>query len=570
MYELKDYQNLLKEKAAKAEEIFAKYPDIAQGDIGLFRDINDTKIKNGQPEIMVYGIYNAGKSSILNELMGKDEASVADRPETHEVTYYEWQGYKFADTPGVGAPKEDEEVTEEHLKKADIVLFVMSTTGSSEKQDNYNRMKTIVDSGKKIIIVLNDKNGDLGQNDGVIEIIKQKVDINMRQTGIDNVDKKYCIIAVNAARARKGRIAGKPLLIEKSGMDDLKDVILTELTKTSAFDVLRQAIGDIETILDNFIKGLEVGENSELLKKMSKLLSAFDKEKKAIGRQVNQFIDIETDNLAYSLPQKIWDMGNNAAAAEDLIKREIEEVAMKVQVELQHQLEDALSILQLELSSFIDVKVSENAEDVESLKNVMASLSKELNEIDASADLPVEPSSDSDSQAAMVAVNAAGHLISTGGKEIVKNLAKTAIGKTIVKSTVGKLATSLIPVIGPVITVVSALSTIKDLLGNNKEYELLQRQIAQKNEAERARIAAAMQKRQELNQKCSYMASNVARSLKESVGKTIKESLAEYEAPFKAEIEARKTKGDVLMADAEQIRNLKNEYSAIRIEIGGY
>lgn len=570
MYELKDYQNLLKEKAAKAEEIFAKYPDIAQGDVGLFRDINDTKIKNGQPEIMVYGIYNAGKSSILNELMGKDEASVADRPETHEVTYYEWQGYKFADTPGVGAPKEDEEVTEEHLKKADIVLFVMSTTGSSEKQDNYNRMKTIADSGKKIIIVLNDKNGDLGQNDGVIEIIKQKVDINMRQTGIDNVDKKYCIIAVNAARARKGRIAGKPLLIEKSGMDDLKDVILTELTKTSAFDVLRQAIGDIETILDNFIKGLEVGENSELLKKMSKLLSAFDKEKKAIGRQVNQFIDIETDNLAYSLPQKIWDMGNNAAAAEDLIKREIEEVAMKVQVELQHQLEDALSILQLELSSFIDVKVSENAEDVESLKNVMASLSKELNEIDASADLPVEPSSDSDSQAAMVAVNAAGHLISTGGKEIVKNLAKTAIGKTIVKSTVGKLATSLIPVIGPVITVVSALSTIKDLLGNNKEYELLQRQIAQKNEAERARIAATMQKRQELNQKCSYMASNVARSLKESVGKTIKESLAEYEAPFKAEIEARKTKGDVLMADAEQIRNLKNEYSAIRIEIGGY
>ena len=59
---------------------------------------------------MVYGIYNAGKSSILNELIGEDKAIVEDTPTTEAVTYYDWQGYKIADTPGIFAPIEHEEV----------------------------------------------------------------------------------------------------------------------------------------------------------------------------------------------------------------------------------------------------------------------------------------------------------------------------------------------------------------------------------------------------------------------------------------------------------------------------
>ena len=61
------------------------------------------------------------------------------------------------------------------MKKADLVIFVMRTSGSNEKAENYARMKDIVDAGKKVIIVLNDKNGDLGQNDENIRVIKTKV-----------------------------------------------------------------------------------------------------------------------------------------------------------------------------------------------------------------------------------------------------------------------------------------------------------------------------------------------------------------------------------------------------------
>ena len=97
---------------------------------------------------MVYGIYNAGKSSIINEMIGADKAVVDDKPTTDKVTYYDFNGYRIADTPGVGAPIAHEKITQEHLKKADVVIFVMSSTGSHDKAQNYERIRDIYNSGK--------------------------------------------------------------------------------------------------------------------------------------------------------------------------------------------------------------------------------------------------------------------------------------------------------------------------------------------------------------------------------------------------------------------------------------
>ena len=317
MQGLKNYQEDLAAKATKVTEIAEKYPDTANN-LNKFQEINNTKVKTTMPEIMVYGIYNAGKSSILNELMGEDRATVNDVPETDKVTYYEWQGYKIADTPGIFAPIEHEDVTEEHLKKADIVLFVMSTTGSNEKLENYQRMKTIADAGKKIIIVLNDKNGDMGKNDEAITLIKQKVAINMQKIGIENVDEKYCIVTVNAKRAKLGRLKNKPELIAMSAMTELKEVILTELKHTSSFEILRNAIREIENSLNAIIKIVEGQENSALIKKMNEVLEAFNQQKMSIRSQINRFIDMRAEMLASTLPQTIW---SNRSNTDKLSKR---------------------------------------------------------------------------------------------------------------------------------------------------------------------------------------------------------------------------------------------------------
>lgn len=147
--QLNDILTRLKEDTAPYMEkmpiVAAKMADIEK----LYKE----KIENTKPQIMFFGLYNAGKSSLLNELLRDDVAKVADVPTTDHVDYYNWRGYTIADTPGVGAPIEHEEVTNEAIRKSDVVLFVMTNAGSFEKKENYVRMKDIIDAGKKSLLL---------------------------------------------------------------------------------------------------------------------------------------------------------------------------------------------------------------------------------------------------------------------------------------------------------------------------------------------------------------------------------------------------------------------------------
>ena len=559
MPELRDYQSVLGATATRVESLFAKYPD-ATAEFGKqFSEINAAKIRKVEPEIMVYGIYNAGKSSILNELIGEDKAAVEDVPTTDKVTHYAWQGYKIADTPGVFAPIKHEEVTQAHLRKADIVLFVMSADGSNERAENYRRMKEIADAGKKIIIVLNDKNGDLGKNDAAIQEIKRKVAVNMDTVGIENVDEKYCIVTVNAARARKGRVENKPPLVEKSGLDELKRVILSELKRTTSFDVLRGGIRELENILTAFIAKLEAGENSELLRQLNDVISNFDKQKIHMRREINSFIDRKTDILGASLPQMIWDNRDNC---QDIINAEVAKLNADVQSEIQRQLKDAAETLELGLQSFTEAKIDSSSVDADSFKNILTRLT-ELN----GQPIPLVEEQSNDLAQTPAAIGMAAGLLTESGTVIAKQLAKTGIGKAVASTALGKVLGAVVPIVGPIITVISVIDMLGKVLGND-DHEKLQRQIAAQNEAERRRVESEKQARQELNQKCRYLADNLADELKTVADKSIAEILAQYEAPFKSEIEKRKNENEELGSDILTLREIVNEYDLLRVELG--
>lgn len=565
MNELKDYQSILAEKAGRVESFLTKYPDDAAELAKNFAEINDGKIRKVEPEIMIYGIYNAGKSSILNELIGEDKAVVEDKPTTDAVTYYDWQGYKIADTPGIFAPIEHEEVTQAHLKKADIVLFVMSTTGSNEKAENYRRMKEIADAGKKIIIVLNDKNGDLGRNDENIQEIKRKVAVNMKQVGIDDVDEKYCIVTVNAARAHKGRTQNKLGLVEKSGFGELKNVILNELKRTTSFDLLRGGIKQLENILEEFIGKLEAHENSTLLRKMNQVIETFNKQKIFMRREINTYIDTKTEIFGEMLPQIIWSNRDKQNQLNEIMGEEVAKLNAKVQAEIQHQLQETASILELELKYFAEIKIDSSSIDAESFKNILA----RLNDITAqqTTQALVEKKND-DLKLDPATMNIAAGLLTESSTAIAAQLAKTGIGKAIAETAVGRVLGSVVPIIGPIITIAGVVATLGKFLGNNSDKEQLDAKLAAQNEAERRRVEAEMQARQELNQKCRYLADNLADELKTAADNSIKEILAGYEEPFRTEIEVRKTESAQAANDILKLRELHNEYDLIRVELG--
>ena len=561
MSELKNYQSILSNKAEAVRTLFAKYPEVSSTLQKNFSEIYDSKIANVEPEIMVYGIYNAGKSSILNELMGADKAVVQDIPTTDRVDYYEWQGYKIADTPGVMAPKIHEDVTMEHLKKADVVLFVMSTTGSNEKAENYIRMKDIADAGKKIIIILNDKNGDMGKNENVIEEIKNKVYENMRRIGIEY--EKFCIVTVNAKRAKKGRTENKSKLLEKSGIEGLKSVILTELKSTTSFDILRRGIKQIENILEEFIDKLEKNENSELIKNMNRVLETFKKQKISMRRQINTYIETQFEMLGDSLPQILWANREKQDEWEEIVNKEIAQISAKVQRETERQLQDTLSILEIEFKSFSQIKIDDKSVDAESFKNIMSKLSA-INIQEMAIPAVISKNTFDLIPTTIGAAELATGVITEGAKEIASNVVKTEIGKTIAKSTIGKVLGAAVPLIGPILT----LCTLGKLLGGNDDREQFEQQIAQQNAQERRRVEEEMQIRQELNQKCHYLADNIADNLKNNVDEKITETLTKYEEPFKSELEKRKQEGEQFGKDIFDLRKLHDEYDKLCVELG--
>ena len=567
MYELKDYQSILSEKAIKTKIFFDKYPEDSEDIAKKFYEINDTKIRTVEPEIMVYGIYNAGKSSILNELMGDDKAAVNDVPTTDSVTYYDFQGYKIADTPGVMAPIEHENVTQEHLQKADIVLFVMSTTGSNEKAENYQRMKSISDAGKKIIIVLNDKNGDMGKNDDTIQIIKQQVAVNMQKVGIENVDEKYCIITVNALRAKKGRVENKTALLAKSGIEELKNVILTELKSTTSFEILRGGIRQIESVLETFVKKLEGKENSDLIKNMNRILETFNKQKISMRRQINTYIDTQTEMLGDNLPQIIWNNRNKQEQINAVVSQEIGRLNEKIQREIQRQLKDTADILEMELQSFAEIKIDSRNVDAESFHNILSKLNQisSQNSLSGNEVATLSPNS---ANIDLSTVGIAAGILTESASAIAANLAKTEIGKAVASTAIGKLAGSVIPIIGPIITVVGVVSALGKIFGGNDDRKNLEAKLQAQNEAERRRVEAEMQARQELNQKCRYLANNISDELKTAADQGISEILSKYEEPFKTELKNRKNENEQLGDDILKLREFINEYDLLNIELG--
>jgi GTP-binding protein EngB required for normal cell division len=250
-----------------------------QGDqAAMLEQTIDHKLANLQPSIMLYGIYNAGKSTLINALMGAEHAAVSDRPETAMIHRYDWHGYQIFDTPGVDAPAEHQQITEAHLIGVEVVIFVMSTNGAFDESSIYKRLAQVMQNQKHLIIVLNDKTGTDEQNK---HAILNKVNENLLKALKKNTDlmAQIPVVFLNAKTALKGRLESKKLLVQKSNITQLEAVIKQKMAKTSSFDsikVLAQAclptLNQIATVIDQqFEKSsekalLEQLKNAELVR----------------------------------------------------------------------------------------------------------------------------------------------------------------------------------------------------------------------------------------------------------------------------------------------------------------
>lgn len=112
------------------------------------------QVTSSAPELLLYGNYNAGKSTLINLLTNSQQAQVGDIPTTAEINSYEWNNALLLDSPGVNAPIEHEQVTADRIHQADLVIFVIRS-GDVDEIGLYLNIAEMLKQQKQLFIVLN-------------------------------------------------------------------------------------------------------------------------------------------------------------------------------------------------------------------------------------------------------------------------------------------------------------------------------------------------------------------------------------------------------------------------------
>ena len=146
-------------------EILKKINDSKRQIEELLKSFNKAKYLSGALEVAIIGKPNAGKSLLLNALLGEDRAIVTNTPGTTRDTIEENLTLKnmllrISDTAGIRFSKNHVEVrgiqrTWKRVERADVVLWVIDISKNIDGQDGeiFNKLKDYQDTN--VIVVGN-------------------------------------------------------------------------------------------------------------------------------------------------------------------------------------------------------------------------------------------------------------------------------------------------------------------------------------------------------------------------------------------------------------------------------
>lgn len=175
-------------------------------------------VNNRLPNVVVYGVYNSGKSSLLNSLTGHVEPeyfATRDIPETHTNKSLEHQGLNFIDTPGLDVNKQDTATANAGAFQADIILFVHRLSSGPVQQADLvamqNLAKTQPDTSNIILVLTEAEVAD--ENLSLIDNITEQVQ--------QAISPKVKLYLVSNPMFIKGVSADRQILIKNSGIPTL-------------------------------------------------------------------------------------------------------------------------------------------------------------------------------------------------------------------------------------------------------------------------------------------------------------------------------------------------------------
>lgn len=219
--------------------------------------------------LVVVGEYNAGKSTLINALLGGDFLEAGDLPTTREVHLLKrgeirssqqvepgllehhvpaelLRDLSIVDTPGTNSmQRREQELTEGFVPRADLVLFLTSLVRPYTASE-HDFLKLIRNWGKKILFAVN--HADVARDAEQIERVREYVkDQARRELGTEPP-----VFLISAEQARAARGGGAPAAGPGAGFEyaDLEAHLRGTLGHRERVEgKLRSPLETLETVL---------------------------------------------------------------------------------------------------------------------------------------------------------------------------------------------------------------------------------------------------------------------------------------------------------------------------------
>lgn len=170
------------------------------------------------PVVTVVGKYNHGKSRLLNELVGGDVFSVADRRETRELSEYRHGNVHWFDAPGLDADvgtEDDRHALHATWLKSDIRLFVHAAKEGELDAKELALLNELDADGRRTqrqtLLLLSQ-----------IDQVPDGTELSKVVSALHRQAPQWTIHAISVTRHRQGIEGSKALLVERSGLPQLR------------------------------------------------------------------------------------------------------------------------------------------------------------------------------------------------------------------------------------------------------------------------------------------------------------------------------------------------------------
>ncbi|MFJ1573938.1 dynamin family protein [Pseudomonas sp. NPDC088322] len=318
--------------------------------VASIRELSRAKKAQAGATIMVYGVYNAGKSTLINALLGQELAAVADVPETARVQGYRWGDFEVLDTPGIDAPLEHEEITREQLIQSDVVIFVVNPLGVVEEEKTLDVLLELVLAGKMIFLVLNCKNRfDPIDLERVKDELRQRIQL---KAGTQRVLDHIPIVEVNARTALKAKLENKQNLLNSSGFPKFESALAEFFGSVEQKAIVARVATELSSFIQETVDALDEQQDQASIKRLDTFYAEIARREIDIHRGLKSLIEAKAAFISKSTVNALH---LNSEGAQGKIEQLIGQANHEVCTELEAE----LSRLGLDASEMLDEVIRE-------------------------------------------------------------------------------------------------------------------------------------------------------------------------------------------------------------------